>query len=75
MDWDTLRKPGGSGVFLVLMVLLWWRLRLMKEENPATLAKWEDAATDVTWVLGQLTDSYDAGSKNDKEAAKTKKRK
>ena len=43
------------------MVLLWWRLRL--DERRKIRLLWpngEDAATDATWVLCQLTDSYDA---------------
>jgi hypothetical protein len=73
IEWDALRKPGGSGVFLVLVVLLWWRLKLTKEGSPATMTKWEDAAKDVIWVLGQLADGYDTGSEA-KRAPQTKKR-
>lgn len=73
IEWDTLCKPGSSGVFLVLMALLWWKLKLTKEGNLATVAKWEDAAMDVTWVLGQLTDGYDTGRKNVEGAPQMKK--
>jgi hypothetical protein len=41
-------------MLLVLVTLSWWRTML--GETPSSLADWEDAADDVTWVLGHLKD-------------------
>ena len=53
-DWNSIRKPGGSGIFMVLLVLVWWRKRLETSKNGTVDKRWQDAVDDVTWVLGHL---------------------
>lgn len=59
VDWDCLRKPGGSGIFLVLVALVWWREMIEAQSlQPSGTKNWEDAVKDVVWVLGCLTDGW-----------------
>ena len=57
-DWNSIRKPGGSGIFMVLLVLVWWRKRLGVSENGVGDKKWRDAVDDATWVLGHLNEVH-----------------
>jgi hypothetical protein len=51
-DWNPMRKPGGSGIFMVLLVLVWWRKRL--DASRTANKRWKDAVDDVTWVLEHM---------------------
>jgi hypothetical protein len=51
IDWSALSKPGSSGMYLMLVCLVWWRQML---EIVTATNDW--LATDVTWVLEQLKD-------------------
>jgi hypothetical protein len=53
-DWNPICKPGSSGIFMVLLVLVWWRKRLDAGGKGGD-KRWEDAVDDVTWVLEHLT--------------------
>jgi hypothetical protein len=53
IDWSPLSKPGGSGMYLVLVCLVWWR---QMSGIATTTNDWLAAVADVTWVLGQLKD-------------------
>lgn len=56
VDLESIRMPGGNVIFLVFVVFVWWRNRLGTDMRNQS---WVDAVTDITWVLGQLTDGYE----------------
>jgi len=62
VDWNALQKPGPSGMFLVLVPLLWWRVRLGDNVGDADLLSWNESVKDVTRVLGCLKGMYDGAS-------------
>ncbi|KAF7789829.1 hypothetical protein EIP86_000775 [Pleurotus ostreatoroseus] len=47
-EWTSLRKPGKSGFFLLLLGLAWWRAS-MADSSEQTL--WQEAVDDVLWAL------------------------
>ena len=63
-SWLDLLCGGPNGILLVIMALAWW----MKNHigTNSSLTKLEEAAIDVTWVLGQLMVALDAGKKGKK---------
>jgi len=65
----SLAAAGFSGACGAVVV----EIKIDEGGSPATMTKWEDAAKDVIWVLGQLADGYDTGSEA-KGAPQTKKR-
>jgi hypothetical protein len=71
-EWSSIRKPGGSGIFMVLLVLVWWRKRLDMSGKGADDKRWRDAVDDVTWVLGHLKEGHGHTAR---VALATKKRK
>jgi hypothetical protein len=71
-SWNFIRKPGGSGIFMVLLVLVWWRKRLDADGKGVDDKRWRDAVGDVTWVLEHLTEGH---SHTAPVALATKKRK
>lgn len=78
LDWSILLKPGPSGIFLVLVALLWWRARLGSNAEADSLLIWNDSVEDVTWVLCRLRDAYadrGKGTGAGETVTKTKKRK
>ena len=54
VDWRTLCKHGGNGVFLVLLTLLWWGLML--KNKGVVSAKWVVAVKNLIWVLSDMVD-------------------
>lgn len=60
IDWGALQKPGASGMFLILVTLLWWRARLGEDSaaDSPSLLRWKESVKDVTRVLGCLKSSY-----------------
>jgi hypothetical protein len=61
-SWSHLLCGGPNGILLVILALAWW----MKCSSDANLSPIEEAATDITWVLGQLVLALDAGNKGKK---------
>lgn len=87
--WSETAKGGMNGMFMLLMSLLWWRLRARSEEEKGELLSMVE---DVTWVLkamqkqledggpmiGEMVERVSGGRKrgkeNDGNASKGKKR-
>ena len=63
-SWSDLLCGGPNGILLVILALAWW----MKDRigTNSSLTELEEAAIDVTWVLGQLMVALDAGNKGKK---------
>jgi hypothetical protein len=49
-DWGALIHPGGNGILVVILALLWWR----EAENGHVSDSWHKAVVDVEWVLAGL---------------------
>lgn len=50
-DWKRVDKPGTNGLFLILVGLVWWKMRLGINVD---VSGWEGAVAEVAWVLDQL---------------------
>ena len=61
-SWSHLLCGGPNGVLLVILALAWW-MKCSSDANPSPI---EEAATDITWVLGQLCLALNAGDKGKK---------
>jgi hypothetical protein len=61
-SWSHLLCGGPNGVLLVILALAWW----MKCSSGTNSSPIEEAATDITWVLGQLCSALKVGDKGKK---------
>ena len=61
-SWSHFFCGGPNGLLLVILALAWW----MKCSDGNNLSLIEEAATDITWVLGQLISVMDVGDKGKK---------
>lgn len=50
LDWKRLCKPGPSGLFTVLVSLVWWR----NMAQCGDAQDWEKAVEDVTWAMVEM---------------------
>lgn len=76
VDWDCLRKPGGSGFFLILVALVWWREMIeARGLQPLRTKDWEDSVKDVKWVLDCLINGWKPTGKDNVFSSTQKKRK
>lgn len=51
LDWKDTQKGGISGIFLVLLTLMWWK----KQAKHVTIKKeYASAVEDVAWVMEQM---------------------
>ena len=64
-SWSDLLCDGANGILLVILVLAWWMKSCIGTNS--SLTELEEAAIDVTWVLGQLMMALDAGNKGGKK--------
>jgi hypothetical protein len=62
-SWSHLLCGGPNGILLVILALGWW----MKYGTETGSSPIEEAAIDVTWVLAQLMQAFDAGKKDGKK--------
>lgn len=51
IDWRRFPANGKDGIFIAIMALSWWALAL---RSPDELALFEEAATDIHWVIQEL---------------------
>ncbi|KAK6977646.1 hypothetical protein R3P38DRAFT_2580004 [Favolaschia claudopus] len=51
-NWQTLRFPGNNGALSLVASLYWWGKRMDEKQQ-----SWEEAVTDVTWVLAGLVEA------------------
>jgi len=70
-SWSHLLCGGPNGVLLVILALAWW-MNCSTGTNSSDSSPIEEAATDITWVLAQLSlalnvASGDKGKKRDLE--------
>ena len=61
-SWSHLLCGGPNGLLLVILALAWW----MKYSTGTNSSSIEEAAFDVTWVLGQLRLALEADNKGKK---------
>lgn len=61
-SWSHLLCGGPNGLLLVILALAWW----MKYSTRTNSSSIEEAALDVTWVLGQLRLALEADNKSKK---------
>ena len=61
-SWSHLVCGGPNGLLLVILALAWW-MKCGTETNPSPI---EEAARDITWVLGQLRVALNVGDKGKK---------
>jgi hypothetical protein len=54
-DWSGLHRGGINGLFIVLMCLSWW---VSKDLSPKELEVFQEAKSDVAWVLKQVMGSF-----------------
>ena len=63
-SWSHLLCGGPNGLLLVIMALAWWmKSSTQAGTNPSPI---EEAALDVTWVVGQLKSALEVGNKGKK---------
>jgi hypothetical protein len=61
-SWSHLLCGGANGLLLVILALAWW----MRSSCGTESSLIQEAAIDVTWVLGQLRSALDVGNKGKK---------
>jgi hypothetical protein len=68
--WVTIRKGGGSGLYIVVMALSWW-VRALDAANPTgdTTSKLWAIVEDLHWVLQQVSDNKDLGKRKKSDDA------
>jgi hypothetical protein len=61
-SWSHLLCGGPNGLLLVILALAWW----MRSSSGTESSLIQEAAIDVTWVLGQLRSALDVNNKGKK---------
>ncbi|KAI0350002.1 hypothetical protein OH77DRAFT_1431488 [Trametes cingulata] len=56
--WGWLDHPGKNGLFIALLSLMWW-----KEVADCTSAEWQEAVTDIGWVMWQMSTTAEGAQK------------
>lgn len=75
VNWRCLRKPGGNGVFLILVALVWWREMIDAQGlQPSRTKNWEDSVEDVKWALTCLTDGWESTGEGNESSPRQQKR-